>query len=125
MGPGDRARPAGAVCVCAPVSVHPRRRQARNELVALPADHGRVYVPAGISGRRRDIPHWPRAGGVVSHWMQIVVVAVAVVASAAYAAYVLMPSAWRQRIDAFLDSMLPASLRRRRASQLSGCAGCG
>jgi len=57
--------------------------------------------------------------------MQIVVVAVAVVASAAYAAYVLMPSAWRQRIDAFLDSMLPASLRRRRASQLSGCAGCG
>ena len=61
----------------------------------------------------------------MAHWLQVVLVAIAVLASALYAAYVLMPSAWRGNVDAALDRILPESLvRRRRAARLSGCAGC-
>jgi hypothetical protein len=60
----------------------------------------------------------------VSHWLQILLVALAVTASACYAAYVVMPSSWRSGVDALLDRVLPESMRRRRASRLSGCSGC-
>jgi hypothetical protein len=60
----------------------------------------------------------------MAHWIQVLLVAIAVLASACYAAYVLMPSGWRAGVDAMLDRWLPESLRRWRASRLSGCAGC-
>ncbi len=60
----------------------------------------------------------------MSHWIQVLVVALAVVASAIYAAYALMPASLRQRIDAALDRILPQRLRRRGASRLSGCSDC-
>ena len=60
----------------------------------------------------------------MSHWIQILIVALAVAASALYAAYVLMPASLRQRVDAMLDRILPQRLRWRRASRLSGCSDC-
>jgi hypothetical protein len=60
----------------------------------------------------------------MAHWLQLIVVGVAVLVSALYAAYVLMPSAWRTSVDAVLGGLLPESWRRRRAARLSGCAGC-
>jgi hypothetical protein len=60
----------------------------------------------------------------VTHWIQVALVALAVTASALYAAYVLMPASWRSGIDAVLDRLLPESMRQRRASRLSGCSGC-
>lgn len=60
----------------------------------------------------------------MSHWIQVLMVALAVVASGFYAAYVLMPAGLRQRVDAVLDRLLPQRLRWRRASRLSGCSDC-
>ncbi len=60
----------------------------------------------------------------MSHWMQVLLVTLAVTASALYAIYVLMPASWRRGVDALLDRVLPENLRRRRASRLSGCSGC-
>jgi hypothetical protein len=60
----------------------------------------------------------------VSHWIQVLLVALAVTASALYAAYSLMPAGWRSGIDALLDRVLPESIRQRRASRLSGCSAC-
>lgn len=60
----------------------------------------------------------------MSHWIQMLLVTLAVVASAFYAAYILMPSSMRLRLDAVLDRVLPQYLRRRRAARLSGCSDC-
>jgi hypothetical protein len=60
----------------------------------------------------------------VSHWIQVLLVTLAVTASAFYAAYALMPASWRSGIDAMLDRFLPESIRHRREARLSGCSGC-
>jgi hypothetical protein len=56
--------------------------------------------------------------------MQVIVVALAVIASTLYAAYVLMPRTWRQKVDGWLERVLPEAWSRRRAGRASGCDGC-
>ena len=60
--PADRAVAARVVRVRSAVPVDARRRQARDELVALSADHGGLPVRARLSGVVRDLSNRSRDG---------------------------------------------------------------
>src|SRR6185437_6206467 len=84
----DRPVAAGLVRFRAAVPVDARGRASRDQLVALPADHGGVPVCNGLRGRLCDLPRGPRAWRWLSMAaLQSILVALIVSACVIYSAW--------------------------------------
>ena len=131
--PADGAVAARLVRVRAAVPVDPGDREARNQFMALSADHGRricsrcpTSPPSSPIGRR-----WPR--GWADVLLQWAVVSAVVAVSVAYSAWRLLGV--RQRLW-LLERLLPMARRAHvgwparlkaglQAQALKGCGSCG
>ena len=127
LEPAHGAVTAGLVCVRAAMPVDAGHGEARDQFLALSADHGRLPVCHGLRG---VVPHLSHCAGgdVMSQALQLVIVTLLVVGAAVFATWRLISGALRLRTIEALLRVYPKSgwlqdlaARQRTAT---GCSAC-
>src|SRR5262245_8637612 len=104
-----------------------RNCEARNELVALSADHGRLSVRACVCGFVRDVQRSGMADGEsMSAVLSNTIVIVAIAVSLCYSVWRLGPRRMRDSVRMRLRKALPGVFDNLSASSSGGaCDACG